>query len=117
VLADDLGIRNDFAVVADTVEDFWRMLWEHNSTIVVMLTKLQEMGREKCYQYWPDTRSARYQYFVVDPHAEYVMPEYTLREFKVTDARVSKSSFVSALLNSCQEWCRNWPTATIWGWV
>ncbi len=29
----------------DTVDDFWRMLWEHNSTIVVMLTKLREMGK------------------------------------------------------------------------
>lgn len=96
------------------------MLWENNSTIVVMLTKLREMGRvgggpggpagarrgpggapdradhtpapppqEKCHQYWPAERSARYQYFVVDPMAEYNMPQYILREFKVTDARVS----------------------------
>lgn len=31
--------------LAETTEDFWRMLWENNSTIVVMLTKLREMGR------------------------------------------------------------------------
>ena len=45
--------------------------------------------QEKCHQYWPAERSARYQYFVVDPMAEYNMPQYILREFKVTDARVS----------------------------
>ena len=50
----------------------------------VMLIWLQE----KCHQYWPTERSARYQYFVVDPTAEYNMPQYILREFKVTDARV-----------------------------
>ncbi|XP_057189337.1 receptor-type tyrosine-protein phosphatase F isoform X13 [Triplophysa rosa] len=77
--------------LAETTEDFWRMLWEHNSTIVVMLTKLREMGREKCHQYWPSERSARYQYFVVDPMAEYNMPQYILREFKVTDARDGQS--------------------------
>ncbi|XP_034003073.1 protein tyrosine phosphatase receptor type Fa isoform X4 [Trematomus bernacchii] len=77
--------------LSETTEDFWRMLWEHNSTIVVMLTKLREMGREKCHQYWPAERSARYQYFVVDPMAEYNMPQYILREFKVTDARDGQS--------------------------
>ncbi|XP_078264459.1 protein tyrosine phosphatase receptor type Fa isoform X9 [Rhinoraja longicauda] len=77
--------------LAETTEDFWRMLWEHNSTIIVMLTKLREMGREKCHQYWPAERSARYQYFVVDPMAEYSMPQYILREFKVTDARDGQS--------------------------
>ncbi|XP_055886078.1 tyrosine-protein phosphatase Lar-like isoform X13 [Biomphalaria glabrata] len=77
--------------LAETTEDFWRMLWEHNSTIIVMLTKLREMGREKCHQYWPSERSARYQYFVVDPMTEYNMPQYILREFKVTDARDGQS--------------------------
>ncbi|XP_014681582.1 PREDICTED: tyrosine-protein phosphatase Lar-like [Priapulus caudatus] len=83
----------------ETTEDFWRVLWEHNSTIIVMLTKLREMGRvserrEKCHQYWPSERSARYQYFVVDPIAEYNMPQYILREFKVTDARDGQSRTV-----------------------
>ncbi|KAL5278678.1 PTPRD family protein [Megaselia abdita] len=78
----------------DTAEDFWRMLWEHNSTIVVMLTKLKEMGREKCFQYWPHERSVRYQCYVVDPIAEYNMPQYKLREFKVTDARDGSSRTV-----------------------
>ncbi|KAM9385240.1 receptor-type tyrosine-protein phosphatase F-like [Pholidichthys leucotaenia] len=91
------GYRQQRAYIAtqgplsETTEDFWRMLWEHNCTIVVMLTKLREMGREKCHQYWPSERSARYQYFVVDPMAEYNMPQYILREFKVTDARDGQS--------------------------
>ncbi|XP_066985469.1 tyrosine-protein phosphatase Lar isoform X3 [Macrobrachium rosenbergii] len=91
------GYRYRYAYIAtqgplqETVDDFWRMLWEHNSTIVVMLTKLKEMGREKCYQYWPNERSQRYQFYVVDPIAEYNMPQYILREFKVTDARDGQS--------------------------
>lgn len=58
--------------------------------------------QEKCHHYWPSERSARYQYFVVDPMTEYNMPQYILREFKVTDARVSISiyhSVVSVLHN------------------
>lgn len=47
--------------------------------------------QEKCHQYWPSERSVRYQCFVVDPIAEYNMPQYILREFKVTDARDGSS--------------------------
>ena len=82
------------APLLETCDDFWRMLWEQNSSIVVMLTKLREMGREKCAQYWPSERSVRYQYFVVDPVAEYNMGGYVLREFKVTDARDGQSRTV-----------------------
>lgn len=55
--------------------------------------------QEKCHQYWPAERSARYQYFVVDPMAEYNMPQYILREFKVTDARVSWHSLMLLTIN------------------
>jgi len=60
--------------------------------------------QDKCHQYWPDERSARYQYFVVDPLQTYNMPLYVLREFKVTDARVSlvdcQCVFISLLVSN-----------------
>eukprot|EP00906_Rhabdomonas_costata_P014053 RCo020154 len=42
----------------DTVEDFWRMMWESGSTLVVMLCREKEKGREKCARYWPTSRSS-----------------------------------------------------------
>eukprot|EP00760_Papus_ankaliazontas_P034953 PhM_4_TR7562/c1_g1_i1/m.72166 len=41
------------APMSNTVCDFWRMVWEHNSSFVVMLTDVVEMGAVKCEQYWP----------------------------------------------------------------
>ena len=58
-------------------------------TVILLSYMCVYIIQEECYQYWPSDRSARYQYFVVDPLAEYNMPQYVLREFKVTDARVS----------------------------
>lgn len=60
--------------------------------------------QEKCHQYWPAERSARYQYFVVDPMAEYNMPQYILREFKVTDARVSWHSLMLSTISCLKQW-------------
>nr|XP_033791753.1 receptor-type tyrosine-protein phosphatase alpha-like isoform X2 [Geotrypetes seraphini] len=38
----------------NTVDDFWQMVWQENSTIIVMLTDLVEQNKAKCEQYWPE---------------------------------------------------------------
>ncbi|KPJ14478.1 Receptor-type tyrosine-protein phosphatase beta [Papilio machaon] len=51
------NIRNYYilcqAPLANTVADFWRMIWEQNSRLIVMLTEYMENGVEKCYEYLP----------------------------------------------------------------
>lgn len=40
--------------MASTVTDFWRMVQQESSHLIVMLTTVMERGRPKCHQYWPD---------------------------------------------------------------
>lgn len=39
--------------LATTVKDFWRMVQQESSHLIVMLTTVMERGRVKCHQYWP----------------------------------------------------------------
>jgi len=39
--------------LADTVEDFWRMLWHHRSNIIVMLSRLSEVRTSPSQQCCP----------------------------------------------------------------
>ncbi|CEP11418.1 hypothetical protein [Parasitella parasitica] len=36
-----------------TFDDFWTVVWDENSRVIVMLTKEEEMNRIKCHRYWP----------------------------------------------------------------
>ncbi|XP_018330601.1 tyrosine-protein phosphatase non-receptor type 4 isoform X2 [Agrilus planipennis] len=36
-----------------TTEDFWQMVLEEESNLIVMLTTVVERGRVKCHKYWP----------------------------------------------------------------
>lgn len=40
--------------MANTIKDFWRMVWEQNCTVVVMITNIIEKGRvsHACQNYF-----------------------------------------------------------------
>ena len=46
-----------------TVADFWQMVWEQGSVVIVMLSKLSENGYQLCHRYWPEEGSEQYHIF------------------------------------------------------
>jgi len=38
----------------DCVLPFWRMLWQEDIKVIIMVTGLIERGKSKCSRYWPD---------------------------------------------------------------
>ncbi|XP_072257466.1 receptor-type tyrosine-protein phosphatase beta isoform X1 [Pyxicephalus adspersus] len=67
-----------------TKDDFWKMVWEQNVHNIVMVTQCVEKGRVKCDHYWPfDQDSLYYGDLIVQMLSESVLPEWTIREFKI----------------------------------
>ncbi|NXU50742.1 PTN11 phosphatase, partial [Turnix velox] len=42
-----------------TVNDFWAMVYQENTHVIVMTTKEVERGRNKCFRYWPAQGSSK----------------------------------------------------------
>lgn len=66
------------APLEHTVTDFWRMIWEQNSRVIIMATDLTENGIEKCAEYLPSS-------FVIDNHVTFGDYQIILKNREVRD--------------------------------
>lgn len=68
--------------LSNTIQDFWNMIWQENTRVIVMTTKEIERGKKKCEKYWPDpTQTKEWGSSKVTCLSETSTADYTLREF------------------------------------
>lgn len=67
----------------NTIQDFWNMIWQENTRVIVMTTKEIERGKNKCARYWPDQgQTKEWGPARVTCLSESSTNDYTLREFQ-----------------------------------
>ena len=69
-----------------TIVDFWRMVWQEKSLVIVMITNEVERGRNKCAHYWPGPEEpCMYGSLQITNLEETILPHYILRHVLVTN--------------------------------
>ncbi|CAB1455403.1 unnamed protein product [Pleuronectes platessa] len=69
----------------NTVNDFWKMVYQENTHVIVMTTKEVERGRNKCVRYWPDLHASKeFGKVLVRNMDEQSAQDYILRKLEVT---------------------------------
>uniref|UniRef100_A0A673AMX4 protein-tyrosine-phosphatase n=1 Tax=Sphaeramia orbicularis TaxID=375764 RepID=A0A673AMX4_9TELE len=70
--------------LATTVNDFWQMVWQENTRVIVMTTREVEKGRNKCVPYWPDIKSSKEMGpYVVSCESEREAADYKIRVLEI----------------------------------
>ncbi|CAB3370211.1 Hypothetical predicted protein [Cloeon dipterum] len=79
-----------------TVADFWQMVWEQGSVVMVMLTRLNENGAAMCHRYWPEEGSGLYHIYEVHLVSEHVWcDDYLVRSFYLKNVKTGETRTVT----------------------
>lgn len=76
-----------------TYPDFWRMIWEQQSLLIVMTTRTVERARVKCGQYWPsdEGQSCEFGDFRVTNDKIETFQDHHITRLTLTNLSVSKN--------------------------
>nr|CAG4638266.1 EOG090X01LO [Cyclestheria hislopi] len=84
------------APVSDTAADFWQMVWEQGSVVLVLLTRLSENGQQLCHRYWPEEGSQLYHIYEVHLVSEHIWcDDYLVRSFYLKNIRTGETRTVT----------------------
>ncbi|XP_054286262.1 proteoglycan 4 isoform X2 [Macrosteles quadrilineatus] len=95
------------APLQSTIEDFWRMVWQQQTKVILMLTALNENGVEKCADYLPQLE-------ITDCHRMFGDFQVTLKKHEVREKYIISSLQLKNLeTNLWREvthlWYVSWP--------
>jgi len=94
--------------LAQTVADFWQMIWEQGCVVIVMLSRLQDNGYQLCHRYWPEEGSEQYHIFEVHLVSEHVWcDDYLVRSVYLKNTRTGETRTVT------QFHFRSWPAQSV----
>jgi protein tyrosine phosphatase len=71
-----------------TVRNFWKMIYDRKSAVIVMMSDLVEGGQEASAQYWPSSGSYQYGEYTVELMGEEPLEGFTIRNLSVMDTKV-----------------------------
>ncbi|KAL6260058.1 hypothetical protein P5V15_007597 [Pogonomyrmex californicus] len=79
-----------------TTADFWQLVWEQGSVVIVMLTRLTEEGHAMCHRYWPEEGSELYHIYEVHLVSEHFWcDDYLVRSFYLKNLRTCETRTVT----------------------
>ena len=70
------------------MRNFWKMIYDRKSAVIVMLSDLVEGGQEASAQYWPSSGIYQYGEYSVELLGEEPLQGFTIRNLSVMDIKV-----------------------------
>ena len=71
-----------------TARNFWKMIYDRRSAVIVMLSDLVEGGQEASAQYWPSSGSYQYGEYTVELLGEEPLQGFIIRNLSIMDFKV-----------------------------
>lgn len=83
--------------VEDTVNAFWRLVWQENVSTIIMLTKTFDFAKVMCVQYWPPNTEVHETYgdININTVAEEQLANFHIRKFRLYKVNADNPSVVT----------------------